>query len=238
VEETVTTDTLDSYDPTQYERPSVTVDVVIFSLVENDLQVLLVKRKYPPFAGVWAIPGGFVQPDESLEAAASRELEEETAVTEVYIEQLYTFGDPGRDPRTRVITVAYFALVPHDAIKHHPGDDAAETAWFSLADLPALAFDHEEIVSYALQRLRYKLEYTAVGFELLPNVFTLSELQHAYEIILGEQLDKRNFRRKILAAEILEDTGKKKKEGEGRPAGLYRYRKDAVAEVKTRRLFP
>lgn len=228
----------ENYDATKFERPSVTVDVVIFSLVDNDLQVLLVKRKYPPFAGVWAIPGGFVRMEESLEDAAVRELAEETGVTDVYIEQLYTFGAPHRDPRTRVITVAYFALVPHDAIQHRPGDDAAETAWFSMFDLPELAFDHAQILSYALQRLRYKLEYTAVGFELLPDAFTLSELQHAYEIILGEQLDKRNFRRKILSSEVLEETGRKKKEGEGRPAMLYRYRKDAVAEVKTRRLFP
>jgi len=238
VEELLISNMPDNYDPTKYERPSVTVDVVIFSLVDNDLQVLLVKRKYAPFAGVWAIPGGFVRMEESLEDAALRELAEETSVTDVYIEQLYTFGAPHRDPRTRVITVAYFALVPHDAIRHRPGDDAAETAWSSMFELPPLAFDHEEILTYALQRLRYKLEYTAVGFELLPDVFTLTELQHAYEIILGEQLDKRNFRRKILSSDVLEETGRKKKESEGRPAMLYRYRKDAVAEVKTRRLFP
>jgi 8-oxo-dGTP diphosphatase len=143
---TLTSEPLDTYDPTLYERPSVTVDVVVFSLVANDLQVLLVKRKHPPYAGIWAIPGGFVRPDESLTAAALRELAEETAVTDVYIEQLYTFGAPERDPRTRVITVAYFALVPHEAIRPRPGDDAAETQWFSLAALPSLAFDHEEII--------------------------------------------------------------------------------------------
>ncbi|RMG99797.1 MAG: NUDIX hydrolase [Chloroflexi bacterium] len=227
-----------NYIPPLAERPSVTVDVVIFSLVEEDLRVLLVRRKYDPFAGMWAIPGGFVHPNESLEQAALRELEEETGVTDVYIEQLYTFGDPDRDPRMRVITVAYFALVPYDAIQHRPGDDAAETGWFSVFNLPPLAFDHKEIVEYALTRLRYKLEYSAVGFRLLPDVFTLSELQQAYEIILGEKLDKRNFRRKILSSGILEETGKRKKEGEGRPAMLYRYRDDAIAEVKTRRLFP
>lgn len=231
-------DVPENYDPSDYERPSVTVDVVIFSLVEEDLQVLLIRRKYPPYADMWAIPGGFVHMDESLEEAAARELAEETGVTDVYIEQLYTFGAPERDPRTRVITVAYFALVPHDAIAHRPGDDAAETGWFSVFDLPELAFDHREILAYALTRLRYKLEYTAVGFELLPDVFTLSELQQAYETILKEKLDKRNFRRKILSADILEETGKKKKSGEGRPARLYRYRQNAVAEVKTRRLFP
>ena len=234
----LTTETLTGYDPNRYERPSVTVDVVIFSLINNQLQVLLVKRKYAPFADVWAIPGGFVRIDEPLEDAAARELAEETGVTNVYIEQLYTFGSPGRDPRTRVVTVTYFALVPQDAIKHRPGDDASETAWFPMSDLPELAFDHDEILSYAQTRVRYKLEYTSVGFQLLPDMFTLTELQKAYEIILGEALDKRNFRRKILASDVLEETGEKKKEGEGRPAMLYRYRDDAVAEVKTRRLFP
>lgn len=227
-----------NYNPTDYERPSVTVDVVIFALVEDDLQVLLIKRKNNPFAGMWAIPGGFVHMDESLEEAAARELAEETAVTDVYMEQLYTFGTPDRDPRTRVITVAYFALVPYDAIDHAPGDDAAETDWWSMFDLPELAFDHNQILQYALTRLRYKLEYTSVGFRLLPDVFTLSELQQAYETILGESLDKRNFRRKILGSGILEETGKKDRSGEGRPAMLYRYREDATTEVKTRRLFP
>jgi 8-oxo-dGTP diphosphatase len=188
---------------------------------------------------MWALPGGFVHIDESLEEAAARELEEETAVTNVFIEQLYTFGEPNRDPRTRVITVAYFALVSHDDVEHQPGDDAEATGWYSMKALPEqLAFDHAEILDYALTRLRYKLEYPSVGFQLLPDEFTLSELQHAYEIILGEGLDKRNFRRKILSSGILAQTGKKKKEGEGRPAMLYRYQEDAIAEVKARRLFP
>ena len=224
--------------PTEDQRPAVTVDVVIFSLVENDLRVLLVKRRTPPFEGMWAIPGGFVRPDESLETAAARKLAEETGVTSVYTEQLYTFGDVSRDPRSRVITIAYFALVPHEAIQHQPGRYESATSWFSLAKLPPLAFDHEKIVDYALQRLRYKLEYTAVGFRLLPHEFTLTELQQAYEVVLGEELDKRNFRRKILAAEVIEETGKISRESEGRPAKLYRYRDDSNPEVKTRRLFP
>ncbi|MCP4420043.1 MAG: NUDIX hydrolase [Chloroflexi bacterium] len=228
----------ENYDPNQFDRPSVTVDVVIFSLVNDDLQVLLVKRPSAPFANLWAIPGSFVRIDESLEEAAVRALADETGVHDVYTEQLYTFGTPGRDPRTRVITVAYFALVPHDAINHQPGRETAVIGWFSITKLPKLAFDHAEIIDYAFTRLRYKLEYTSVGFQLLPDVFTLTELQQAYQIILGEQLDKRNFRRKILSAKILEETGEKKKEGEGRPAMLYRYQEDAVAEVKTRRLFP
>ena len=229
----------EEYDPSEYERPSVTVDVVIFSLIEESLCVLLVKRKRWPFAGMWAIPGGFVRMDESLEEAAARELAEETGVRDVYREQLYTFGDPDRDPRTRVITVSYFAIVPAGAVDDPvAGSDAADVSWFPVDALPALAFDHEEIIDYALTRLRYKLEYTMVGFELLPATFTLSELQHTYELILGEPLDKRNFRRKVLSAEILEPTGEKRREGEGRPARLYRYREDAIAEVKARRLFP
>lgn len=220
-----------------YPHPFVTVDVIIFTLRENDLRALLVKRDHPPFEGMWAIPGGFVGIDESLEEAALRELEEETGVRNVYLEQLYTFGDPKRDPRGRVITVVYFALAPFDAIQMRAGSDAAETCWWSVHKLPPLAFDHADILAYALQRLRYKLEYTAVGFELLPETFTLSELQSAYEIILGERLDKRNFRRKILNADVIEETPNYRT-GEGRPARLYRFRADAVARVKARRLFP
>lgn len=220
-----------------YPRPSVTVDVIIFTLRDDDLHVLLIKRGHPPFEGMWAIPGGFVEIDESLESAAMRELEEETGVREVYLEQLYTFGDVDRDPRGRVLTVAYFALVPAHAVHPHAGHDAADAGWWSVYDLPPLAFDHADILAYALQRLRYKLEYSAVGFELLPEAFTLSELQAAYEIILGEELDKRNFRRKILNADVIEETGGQRT-GEGRPAKLYRFRDDAVAEIKARRLFP
>jgi 8-oxo-dGTP diphosphatase len=226
------------YLPRNLERPGVTVDVVIFSLREKDLKVLLVRRGQPPFAGRWAIPGGFVRLDESLDDAARRELEEETGVRDVYLEQLYTFGEPKRDPRGRVITVAYVALVPED-VTARAGDDAAAVAWHSVLHLPPLAFDHAEIIRYAHRRLRYKLEYTAVGFELLPNEFTLSELQAAYEIVLGEKLDKRNFRRRLDEAGILVETNRYREgEGQGRPARLYRYRKNAVTEVKARRLFP
>jgi 8-oxo-dGTP diphosphatase len=235
----VTGETAETYDPTRYERPSVTVDVVIFSLMDDELKVLLVRRKQWPFADMWALPGGFVRMEESLQTAAARELAEETGVRNVYMEQLYTFGAPDRDPRTRVITVAYFALVPAEALEEpQAGTDAAETRWFPMSALPKLAFDHAQILDYALERLRYKLEYTVVGFELLPDQFTLPELQHAYELILGEKLDKRNFRRKILAADVLEKTGEMKHEGEGRPARLYRYKENAVVEVKARRLFP
>ncbi|HEV7127348.1 MAG TPA: NUDIX hydrolase, partial [Ktedonobacterales bacterium] len=175
-----------AYDPSKYERPSVTVDVVILTLRNGRLEVLLVKRKHWPFAGLWAIPGGFVNPDESLETAARRELKEETGVGAVYLEQLYTFGDPGRDPRTRVITVVYYALLRSDRLRLKAADDAAAATWFPLFALPdELAFDHHKILTYTLQRLQGKLEYTTIGFQLLPNEFTLSELQEVYEAILN-----------------------------------------------------
>ena len=219
-----------------HPKPSVTVDVVIMTLRDDELQVLLIKRDIAPYRGRWAIPGGFVHLDESLEAAARRELREETGVSEVYLEQLYTFGEPGRDPRGRVVSVAYIALVPAP-LAVIAGSDAREARWWPLSQLPALAFDHEEILQYALTRLRYKIEYSAIGFRLLPAHFTLTELQQAYEIILGEPLDKRNFRRRIIEAQVIEPTDEIRS-GEGRPARLYRFRRDAVAEVKARRLFP
>lgn len=228
---------MNTQDTSPCSCPRITVDVAIFTLRDNALQVLLVKRRRWPHKGMWAIPGGSVGQDEPLEAAACRKLEEETSLTDVFLEQLYTFGDPERDLRHRVITVAYFAVVPSAALGSPPAIDADRVRWWSIDDLPPLAFDHADILKYALTRLRYKLEYTAVGFELLPETFTLSELQTAYEIVLGEDLDKRNFRRKILRADVIEPTGGYRT-GEGRPAQLFRYRDDAVAEVKARRLFP
>ena len=219
-----------------HPKPSVTVDVVIVTLRDGELQVLLIKRDLAPYRGRWAIPGGFVRLEESLEEAARRELHEETGVSDVYLEQLYTFGELGRDPRGRVISVAYIALVPAP-LAVTAGSDAREARWWPLSKLPGLAFDHDQIVQYALTRLRYKIEYSAVGFRLLPSPFTLTDLQKAYEIILGEPLDKRNFRRRIIEAQVIEPTDEVRS-GEGRPARLYRFRHNAVAEVKARRLFP
>jgi 8-oxo-dGTP diphosphatase len=216
--------TQESYDPDRYARPSVTVDVVILTMRRRRLEALLIKRKHWPFEDLWAIPGGFVNPDESLEDAARRELEEETGVRDVYMEQLYTFGDPKRDPRTRVITVVYYALIRAETLKVAAGDDAAEAAWFPVYHLPSLAFDHGNILAYTMQRLRGKLEYTTIGFQLLAPEFTLSELQEVYEAILERPLDKRNFRKKVLITGILEPTSHTRKTGQHRPAALYRFR--------------
>lgn len=199
-----------------------TVDVVIFTLREGSLQVLLVKRGVPPFEGQYAIPGGFIRGDESLEEAALRELHEETGVRNVFLEQLYTFGDPKRDPRGRVITVAYYALIASDKLSLVAGADAAEAQWFPASSLPPLAFDHKSILDYALERLRNKLEYTTVGFQLLPAKFTLGELQAVYEAILGKQLDKRNFRRKLSLLGILKPLREWQRTGR-KPAQLFRF---------------
>jgi len=199
----------------------VTVDIVIFTIQQGVLKVLLVKRGIAPFVGKFAIPGGFVLENEDLEQAAVRELREETGVSDVYLEQLYSFGNPKRDPRGRVVTIAYFALISADR-KLKAGSDAAEAAWYPMDDLPPLAFDHSTILNYALERLRNKLEYTTVGFQLLPEKFTLTELQEVYEAILGKELDKRNFRRKMSVLKILKPLPDYRRGGQ-RPAQLYRF---------------
>jgi 8-oxo-dGTP diphosphatase len=199
----------------------VTVDIVLFTIRDRQLHLLLIRRLAKPFEHRYALPGGFVLAEESLDAAAIRELREETGVEKVYLEQLYTFGDPKRDPRGRVVTVAYYALVPHTHVLH-AGTDAADAAWFPVTELPSLAFDHRKIVEYAHQRIRNKLDYTNVGFELLPDKFTLTELQLVHEAILGENLDKRNFRRKIIQKGIVKPTKEWQRTGR-KPAQLYRF---------------
>ena len=215
-----------------------TVDIVIFTLREGSLQVLLVKRGVPPFEGQYAIPGGFIRGDESLEEAALRELHEETGVRNVFLEQLYTFGDPKRDPRGRVITVAYYALVASDKLSLVAGADAAEAQWFPASSVPPLAFDHKSILDYALERLRNKLEYTTVGFQLLPEKFTLGELQAVYEAILGRPLDKRNFRRKLALLGILKPLREWQRTGR-KPAQLFRFATARFEKLKDKGiLFP
>jgi 8-oxo-dGTP diphosphatase len=234
-----TSDLFTNPNPAGFNRPLVAVDVVVFTLLENDLKVLLIRRDSEPFSGTWAIPGGLIDINESLEAAARRIMVDKTGVHDVFVEQLFTFGDVHRDPRARVVSVTYFALVQPDKLPEQRAPLTIETAWMSVYHLPELAFDHITIVSYALTRLRYKLEYSAVAFELMPEEFTLRELQDAYMIILNDHtLDKANFRKKLrYEPPIIEPTGIERKT-KGRPAALYRFREDAKREVKARRLFP
>ena len=201
----------------------VAVDIVVFTVQEQALKVLLIERGIAPFKGRYALPGGFVLAKETLEKAAFRELFEETGTKDVYLEQLYTFGDPGRDPRGRVVTVAYYALVPTDKSPLLAGTDAAAAGWYPVLALPSLAFDHAKIVEYAVDRLRNKLEYTNVGFQLLPTKFTLSALQALHEAILGKPLDKRNFRRKVLGLGLVKPL--KEMQATGRkPAQMFSFR--------------
>jgi 8-oxo-dGTP diphosphatase len=212
------------------DTQAVAVDVVIFTVIESDLKVLLIQRVIKP-VDAWAIPGGFVLKDEDLKTAAKRELLEETGVKDVYLEQLYSFGDPKRDPRARVISVAYFALVEPEKVELRFGSDAKDVAWFSMKDIPPLAFDHKEILDYAYQRLIWKLEYTNVVYSLLPRFFTLTQLQQAYETILDHPLDKRNFRRKFIHTGLIVPTGEKEG-GAHRPAELYRFVKEKPAFIQ------
>jgi 8-oxo-dGTP diphosphatase len=214
-----------------------TVDLVIFTIQDARLKVLLIRRGIPPYKNSMAIPGGFVLEDESLDDAALRELREETGVEDVYLEQLYTFGGLGRDPRGRVVTVAYYALIPSGRVLKS-GSDASAAEWRDTDDLPKLAFDHGNIVAYALERLRNKLEYTTAGFKLLPEQFTLSELQAVYEAILGKKLDKRNFRKKLELLGVLKPLATWRRTGR-KPARLYRFSAKQFEKLKDKGiLFP
>jgi len=215
----------------EYPRPALTVDCVVFGLDEQDLKVLLVRRGLPPFEGRWALPGGFVRMEETLDDAARRELREETGLKDVYLEQLYTFGDVRRDPRGRVVSVAYYALVNLADHSAQAATDASDAAWFAASGLPRLAFDHDRILDAASQRLKGKVRYQPIGFELLPEKFTLSQLQRLYETVLERPLDKRNFRKKILSMGVLVETDEVQQDVAHRAARLYRF-----DEEKYRRL--
>lgn len=277
---------LAQYDASKYERPSVTVDILVFTvtdeekenyrkLSEKKLRILLIKRGEHPYLGKWALPGGFVKMDESLDEAALRELKEETNIDDIYMEQLYTWGDVGRDPRTRVISTAYMSLVDSSTLNVKASDDADDAKWFSVSaktfqeqknvtengyilqqlirlslsndeddlsaviktekivegkvtkikreviESPDIAFDHAKIIEYGLERLRNKIEYTDIAFNLMPDLFTLTELQQVYEVILGRELLKANFRRKI--ANMVIETNKYTRDSGHRPSKLFRF---------------
>lgn len=214
-----------------HPHPAVTTDVVLFTVREEKLQLLLIRRRNPPFQECWALPGGFVEMDEDIAACAQRELAEETGVKQVYLEQLYTFGKPQRDPRERVISVAYYALVPSERITLKPASDAAAAAWFAFDELPDLAFDHRDIVKKAHERLVAKLDYSTIAFQFLPKQFTLSELQEVYEIIRSERMDKRNFRKWIQARNLIAPTGSERRNGSHRPAQLFHTKRPGRVEI-------
>jgi len=208
----------------EYPHPAVTVDIAIFTIEDDDFKVLLIQRGIEPFEGSWALPGGFVGLDESLRRAAWRELKEETGVNAAFLQQLSAFGHPDRDPRERVITVAYYALIPNDRLELKPSTDAREARLFSMNDLPELAFDHAKILRRAHQKVKDKIDEPLVALQLVPESFTLTELQRVHERILGSSIDKRNFRKRLQAQELLELTGEERRDGPHRPAKLYRVK--------------
>lgn len=216
----------------RFAKHAIAVDVVLLTIQDGTLKVLLVRRQQPPYRNTWALPGGLVDAEESVDDAALRELQEETNINNVYLEQLYTFGEPNRDPRGRIITVAYYALVNWQQFQLKARKRVSEASWFAVKRLPELAFDHRRIVDMALERLRNKINYTTVGFQLLPRQFTLTELQSSYEVILGQRLDKRNFRRKMLQLGILKETQAFKANGRQRPARLYTFTEPKVVKLQ------
>ena len=218
----------------QYPRSALTVDCVVFGFDDGELKVLLIERGLPPFKGHWALPGGFVRIDETLDEAARRELAEESGLAKIYLEQLYTFGAVDRDPRERVVSVAYYALVKLSEHQAQAATDAANTEWFPVSNVPNLAFDHSDILAMAQARLKSKVRYQPIGFELLPSKFTLSQLQHVYEAVLEIKLDKRNFRKKVLSLGLLEPLQDQHKTGRQRPAQLFSFNAEKYEKLKKR----
>ena len=205
-----------------YPHPAVTADVTLFTFENDTLKVLLIQRGRPPAEGEWAIPGGFVSIGESLKRAAWRELHEETGVHATYLRQLGAFGHPNRDPRERIITVAYIALLPADRLQIEAGSDAMDARLFGLQELPELAFDHAKILRRCVERLQQYFTDPSTALHLLPETFTMSQLRQVHEQVMGETLDKRNFSKKMQASGLVAPTGEKQKAGAHRPAALYR----------------
>lgn len=216
----------------EYPHPSVTTDCVIFGFDGTKLNVLLIERGVEPYKGRWAFPGGFLRMDESTETGALRELQEETGMEGAYIKQFHTFSDPNRDPRERVLTVAYYALVRMQEVKG--GDDAAKAEWFALDEVPSLAFDHDHILRIALKELRKQIHFEPIGFELLPEVFTMPQLQALYESILEVHFDRRNFANKMQKLGILEETGDRPKNTARSVPIQYRFNLDKYMEMKSK----
>jgi 8-oxo-dGTP diphosphatase len=209
-----------------------TVDAVVFGYEEGNISVLLIKRKYEPFIGHWAIPGGFIEDDESLEHAVERELHEETGIKINYLEQLYTFGKPDRDPRGRVVSIAYFGLVRPNAFNILASTDAEQVQWFNINELPKLSFDHKEILKIAITRLQGKITYEPIGFELLDKKFPFSDLEKLYTTLLGRAIDRRNFRKKIIGLNVLDELDEKVSKGSGRPANLFQFNQKRYFQLK------
>ena len=209
----------------------VAVDAVVFTIKHDQLQILLIKRKYDPFKGKYALPGGFVHPDEGFEDGVKRELEEETGVKNIFLKQLAAFGDPKRDPRGRVLSIAFLALINHDQ-KLRATTDAAEAVWHPLDNHPPLGFDHREILAEALEHLRYEIQTTNIAYQILPKKFTLTQMQKLYEAVLEKKLDKRNFRKRLRELAILESTGETHMEGAHRPALLYKFKDRTYKHIK------
>ena len=216
----------------KYEHPYVTVDAAIFGFDYSALKVLLIKRGLDPFKGQWALPGGFVRKGESVNQAVLREIQEEAGIkNELYLEQLYTFGQPDRDPRGWIISVSYFALVNLHNYDIKAATDATDVGWFEVSNLPKLAFDHNQIIEKAIERLRGKITYQPIGFALLPTTFTLSALQGLYESILGKSLDKRNFRKKVLSLGLLQPQGPTAEKTAHRRPQLYSFNQARYSEL-------
>ena len=218
----------------QMQRIKLSVDAVVFGYTSQEgLSVLLIKRTLDPYRGQWALPGGLVHDDESLEQAVERELQEETGVAINYLEQLYSFGRPDRDPRNRVVSVAYYGLVKPDAFQLSTSNEASAVAWFDIKNIPSLAFDHPEIVAVAINRLRGKMQYEPIGFELLDKKFPFSELEKLYASVLDRPIDRRNFKKKIMKFDFLEETSEKQQlAGAGRPGNLYRFNEQKYFQRK------
>ena len=219
----------------EYPRAAMTADSVIFGFDGRNLQILLIQRGIEPYKGKWALPGGFLRMDETIEQCAQRELREETGLEQAYMEQFGVFSDISRDPRGRIITTAFYALVRITEVKG--GDDATAAQWFTTDKVPALAFDHDRILREAMRRLREDLHFRPVGFELLPIKFTIPELQRLYEAILDIRFDRRNFMKKMLSTDILDDTGEKEEAHAHRSAAYYSFNKERYNDFKAKRNF-